>query len=106
MQGMLVAFMDPPADEDAFNAWYDEEHIRMLLAVPGWKRCRLFRQVEGDGPAFMAVHELESPRVFDHAAYERSISTPWRERIRSSVSVYERQLFRLWRGHEQLAAGV
>ena len=95
---LVVCMTPPPGGEDDFVAWYREEHIRMLLEVPGWKRCRLFRQVEGNGPAFMAVHELETPAVFDHAAYERSISTPWRERIRSSVLRYERNLFKLWRG--------
>jgi hypothetical protein len=94
----LTVGMTPRAggDED-FVAWYREEHIDMLLDVPGWRRARLFRQVEGDGPAFMAVHELESPAVFDHSKYEKSISTPWRERIRSSVTRYERNLFKLLR---------
>ena len=58
---------------------------------------RLFQQVEGTGPAFMAVHELETPTVFEHPNYEKSISTPWRQRIRSSVSRYERNLFKRWR---------
>jgi len=69
----------------------------MLLEVPGWRRVRLFQQVEGNGPAFMAVHELETPDVFEHPNYARSIGTPWRQRIRSSVSRYERNLFKLWR---------
>ena len=101
---LIVCMTPPPGGEDDFVAWYREEHIRMLLEVPGWKRCRVFRQVEGNGPAFMAVHELETPAVFDHAAYERSISTPWRERIRSSVLRYERNLFKLWRSHADLKA--
>ncbi len=70
----------------------------MLLEVPGWRRVRLFQQVEGDGPAFMAVHELESPAVFEHPNYEKSIATPWRNRIRGSVSRYERNLFKLLSG--------
>lgn len=94
----LIVCMTPPAGaEDDFVAWYREEHIRMLLAVPGWRRVRLFRQLEGNGPAFMAVHELESPAVFDRPEYEASISTPWRQRIRQSVLRYERNLFELWR---------
>jgi hypothetical protein len=96
----LVVCMSPPPEAGAeadFVAWYREEHIRMLLAVPGWRRIRLFQQVEGNGPTFMAVHELESPAVFEHPNYEKSISTPWRQRIRSSVSRYERNLFKLLR---------
>jgi hypothetical protein len=65
--------------------------------VPGWRRVRLCQQVEGSGPAFRAVHELETPTVFEHPNYEKSISTPWRQRIRSSVSRYERNLFKALR---------
>ena len=35
--GLLMAWMDvDPAHEDAFNLWYDSEHINRLLAVPGF----------------------------------------------------------------------
>ena len=92
----LVVCMSPaPGGESDFVEWYRQEHIRMLLEVPGWRRVRLFRQLEGSGPAFMAVHELENTQVFDHPAYEAAISTPWRQRIRASVSRYERDLFEL-----------
>lgn len=94
---LTVAMSPAPGGDEDFVAWYREEHIRMLLAVPGWRRVRLFQQVEGDGPAFMAVHELESPAVFEHPNYAASIGTPWRGRIRSSVSRYERNLFKLLR---------
>jgi hypothetical protein len=94
----LVVCMTPPqSGEDDFVDWYRREHIGMLLEVPGWRRVRLFQQVEGNGPAFMAVHELETPDVFEHPNYDKSIGTPWRQRIRSSVSRYERNLFKLWR---------
>jgi hypothetical protein len=94
----LVVCMTPPADaEDDFVAWYREEHIPMLLEVPGWRRSRLFRQVDGAGPAFMAFHEIESPAVFEESSYTAAIGTPWRDRIRSSVARYERDLFQLWR---------
>jgi hypothetical protein len=95
---LIVCMTPPPGGEDDFVDWYRQEHIRMLLAVPGWRRVRLFRQIEGNGPAFMAVHELETLSVFDHRRYEESISTPWRQRIRESVLRYERDLFALWRG--------
>jgi hypothetical protein len=92
----MTVCMSPPAHGFAdFADWYRQEHIGMLLEVPGWRRVRLFRQVVGDGPSFMAVHELETLDVFDHPNYTAAISTPWRARIRSSVSRYERSLFRL-----------
>jgi hypothetical protein len=94
---LIVCMTPPDGAEDDFVAWYREEHIRMLLDVPGWRRVRLFRQLEGSGPAFMALHELESPAVFEQPEYTASISTPWRQRIRNSVLRYERNLFELWR---------
>lgn len=93
---LIVCMTPPAAAEDDFVAWYRQEHIRMLLEVPGWRRVRLFRQQEGSGPTFMAVHALESPDVFDRPEYTASISTPWRQRIRSSVLRYERNLFKRW----------
>jgi len=94
----LIVCMTPPSGSELdFVSWYREEHIRMLLDVPGWRRVRLFEQIEGQGPAFMAVHELETPGVFEHPNYEKSIATPWRQRIRSSVSRYERNLFKALR---------
>jgi len=95
---LTVAMSPAPGADEDFVAWNAREHIRMLLDVPGWRRVRLFQQVEGEGPAFMAVHELESPAVFDHANYHAAIGTPWRARIRTSVSRYERNLFKLHRG--------
>jgi len=94
---LIVCMTPAEKGEDDFVDWYRQEHIGMLLDVPGWRRVRLFQQVEGNGPAFMAVHELESPDVFEHPNYHKSIGTPWRQRIRSSVSRYERNLFKLWR---------
>jgi hypothetical protein len=92
---LTVAMSPAPGGDEDFVAWYHDEHVRTLLAVPGWRRVRLFQQVEGDGPAFMAVHELESPAVFEHENYHKSIGTPWRARIRTSVTRYERSLFNL-----------
>jgi len=94
---LLVCMTPAEGGEADFIAWYRDEHIPLLLAVPGWRRSRLYRQVEGNGPAFMAVHELESPDVFDHPEYPKAINTPWRERIRQSVQRRERHLFALWR---------
>ena len=94
---MLVCMTPPAGGEDDFVAWYRQEHIPLLLRVPGWRRVRLFRQVEGSGPAFMAVHELESVDVFETPAHEAATATPWRKRIRETATRYERNVFALWR---------
>ncbi|MBV9174790.1 MAG: hypothetical protein JOZ81_32410 [Chloroflexi bacterium] len=92
---MTVSLQPPDGGEDDLVAWYRQEHMPMLLAVPGWRRVRLFEQVDGTGPRFTAVHELESPAVFETAEYRAAISTPWRNRIIDSVSRRERRIFKL-----------
>ena len=32
----------------------------MLMEAKGWRRIRRYEQVEGNGPRFMALHELDS----------------------------------------------
>jgi hypothetical protein len=91
----LSVAMDPAVDGAAdYLAWYAEEHIPMLLEVPGWRRVRVFEQVDGNGPRFLALHELESPAVFDEKAYKEATSTPWRDRVIAGVTRRERSLFK------------
>jgi hypothetical protein len=91
----LSVAMDPASGADAdYLAWYAEEHIPMLLEVPGWRRVRVFEQVDGNGPRFMALHELDSPAVFDEEAYRKATSTPWRDRVVEGVTRRERGLFK------------
>jgi hypothetical protein len=90
----LSVAMEPAAGgEQDYLAWYADEHIPLLLEVPGWRRIRVFEQVDGSGPHYMALHELESPAVFETEPYRKATSTPWRERIASSVTRRERYLF-------------
>jgi hypothetical protein len=93
---MTVSLQPPDGTDDDLVAWYREEHIPMLLEVPGWRRIRLCQQVEGNGPRFTAVHELESPAVFETESYRKATSTQWRNRIIGSVLRRERHLFKLF----------
>jgi hypothetical protein len=87
---MSVA-LEPPADAvDDFHAWYREEHSPMLMEAKGWRRIRRYEQVEGNGPRFMALHELDSLDGFETKAYEAALSTPWRIRVTTSVARRER----------------
>src|ERR1051325_11526081 len=76
MQGLLVAFSNPPADEDAFNAWYDEEHVPLRRAVPGFLSGRRYKASGDDaGPRYAALYELASVAVLESEPYLRL----WRE---------------------------
>jgi hypothetical protein len=95
---MSVALEPTPESVDDFHAWYREEHSPMLMKADGWRRIRRYEQVEGDGPRFMALHELESLGGFETDAYRAAVSTPWRERVIGAVVRRERLRFRLLRG--------
>jgi hypothetical protein len=90
---LAVALSVPASAEADLAAWYADEHIPMLLAVPGWRRVRRFRRVEGSAPDFLALHELAGPGVFTEDGYRAAISTPCRTRIASSALRRERRVF-------------
>jgi hypothetical protein len=102
---LSVALSVPAGGEEDLQAWYTDEHIPMLLQVPGWLRIRRFRLVRGmDGPApeFLSVHDLAGPQVLEEPGYRAAISTPWRDRVVASALQRERRVFGF---RNSLAAG-
>jgi hypothetical protein len=95
---LSVALSVPAGSEDDLAAWYTEEHIPMLLKVPGWRRIRRFRLVramDAPGPEFLSVHELAGPEVLEDPGYRAAVSTPWRDRVVASALRRERRVFGL-----------
>lgn len=80
-------------DESGLDAWYRDEHVPLLLAIPGWRRTRRYRLVEGSGPALLAFHEIDGVELFDTAAYREATSTPRRAAVMRRVTVRERRVF-------------
>ena len=63
--GLLLVMMDiAPEREEEFNRWYNEEHVPERLAIPGFKRARRFKALEGS-PKYLALYELESPEALE-----------------------------------------
>jgi hypothetical protein len=103
---VLAVSMSVPADRaDDVAAWYAEEHIPMLLAVPGWRRVRRFRLTGGTGPAYLSLSEVASTAVFDEDSYRAVLSTPWMKRVVASAIGRERRLFGFHRSFGGLTAG-
>jgi hypothetical protein len=94
---MAVSMSVPESGVADMEAWYVEEHIPMLLAVPGWRRSRRYRLASGDGPAYLSLHEIDSLAAFEEPGYKAAISTPWRDRIVGSAIGRERRVFELHR---------
>ena len=95
---MLAVAMDPdPEHVDDFNAWYRDEHMPMLLSVPGWLRVCRYEQVEGTGPRFLALHDIQSLDVFEQPEYASAVNTPWRDRVMGHITRRERHVFSFYR---------
>ncbi len=79
--GLMMVWMDVPADkEEEFNHWYNEEHLRELLAIPGVLNAARYEAVSS-GPKHLACYELESTAVVETNAFTRRQPTEWAQRI-------------------------
>jgi len=92
---LAVSLSVPPGLEDDLAAWYADEHIPMLLAVPGWQRIRRYRLTGGTAPAYLSLHTLSGMSVFEEDSYRAAVSTPWMKRVVESAIGRERRVFGL-----------
>lgn len=81
---LFVIGFDVPVDaRDDLDAWYEQEHINLLLQIPGWLRVRRYRLDEsqdGQRLTHLALHDLRGPDVFN-APERAALATPWRDRL-------------------------
>ncbi|MFI6956561.1 EthD domain-containing protein [Nocardia sp. NPDC050408] len=82
----VVAFGVPETDRAEFEGWYEEEHVPLLMEVPGWLRVRRYLVRPGfDGPVWshLALHEIASPEVLDAPERDAARNTPRRDALAS-----------------------
>jgi hypothetical protein len=71
--GLLMAWMDiDPAEEDAFNRWYDEQQVARMLAIPGILSAARYVALRG-APKYLAMYELEDHLVLRSTAFLGSV---------------------------------
>lgn len=71
-----------PADFfNEFDAWFSYEHMPLLLEEPTWYGCDFFRGLAPSMHTFAALHYLE-PGALTSQARDRSIATPWWNRLK------------------------
>ena len=83
--GVLLNAMNvAPEAEAEFNAWYDEEHIPALAAVPGTLSARRFKADGSTGGThrYVALYHLASPDVANSDAWKKAVDTPWSAKMR------------------------
>ena len=90
---LAVSMSVHPGMDADLAAWYADEHIPMLLAVPGWRRVRRFRLIAGTAPAYLALHALTTMAALEEPGFRAAVTTPWRNRIAESVIAREQRVF-------------
>lgn len=75
-----------PADfRGEFLAWYQVEHLPLLLECPAWEGCRFVEQPVALGCQFHALHQLGSREALESEARRRSRATPWFRRLQAQA---------------------
>ena len=93
-RGLLLTLTEPPpAMEEEFNAWYDDEHLPERLAIPGFRSARRWvADVEPGEGKYLATYELDSLAVLESPAYLARFhnQTPWSRRCLGKAVVFKR----------------
>ena len=91
-QAVLAVWNDiDPATEAAYNAWYQREHVLERLAVPGMRRARRYRAVEGS-PRYAAFYEAVTLDVLTSGAYRAQLANPteWTRQAMRGIRLMQR----------------
>jgi hypothetical protein len=85
-----------PEHEAELNAWYAEEHLPRLGAVPGVLSARRFAAVDASTtPRYLAAYRLTARPVFESPAWLEARQTPWTLRARGFFRNARRTMRRL-----------
>ena len=80
----VVAFNVPEEHRVEFDGWYEEEHVPLLMKVPGWLRVRRYLVrpgFAGQAWSHLALHEIASPEVLDAPERAAARDTPRRDAL-------------------------
>ena len=99
-QGLITVWLNVgPEHEEEFNDWYDLEHLRQVVALPGFVRAR--RYSAEDAPLkYLAWYETADERVESGPDFQGIVEKPtaWSRRMRKLYGESrERMNFRLMR---------
>ncbi len=96
--------------DEEFERWYEEEHIGLLSAVPGWLRSTRWKLQDVKGanmkeidtaniPRFLAIHEWEDDSFLKTVEMKKATSTEWRTKVMDRIDgvAEERRHWGLWK---------
>ena len=78
-----VFFTVPKSSTDLFDAWYEEDHIPILMECEDWLMVRRFDIVSGDPENYthMALHYLRDLSALNSPARAKARATNWRAKL-------------------------
>lgn len=91
---MLFAMNVLPEVEADFNAWFDDEHIPNLAAVPGVLAARRFKITSGTHQ-YLVLYHLKTPEVQATKEWKQGGASPWTDRMKPHFLAPERNPLRL-----------
>jgi pimeloyl-ACP methyl ester carboxylesterase len=105
-----VSIIVKEEDLEAFDKWYEEEHVGMLSKIPGWLRTRRFRMLVGGAVKGMppqgqveclAIHDFEEKNGLGGPEHQEATNTPWRKETMEKIVFREK---REWAHHLTFSA--
>lgn len=92
-QGFLAIWSDVPAERETdYLHWMTREHAQERLAIPGFRKVRLFRDINTEFRRFFILYTLDHPEVMASTAYLARLNspTPWSRRIMPMLTNFRR----------------
>lgn len=95
---LYAVWFQVPEDRCAdFDAWYEQDHVPLLMESPDWLMVRRFRITDGEPLPYnrLALHYLADRAALSSPAREKARATPWRGRLaaepwfKGTYSVFE-----------------
>jgi antibiotic biosynthesis monooxygenase (ABM) superfamily enzyme len=91
---LYMVMMDvEPEKEAEFNDLYNEEHLPMLLAVPGVVSAARYRTSSEGFPKYMAVYGLDNPDVPNSEAWKAAAGTGQFPQVAGAHAKNRRRVF-------------
>jgi len=86
-RGTMAYLLKYPVPDDfrwEFEAWFQHEHMPMLHEEPSWHSCDFLHALRPSAYSYAAIHYLE-PQALVSAARDRSVATPWWNRLKRNA---------------------
>lgn len=97
-----VWFTVPAERLGAFDDWYNQDHVPLIMKCDDWRMVRRFEVISGEPKPYnrLALHYLRNASALDSPERAQARATPWRARLageswfKGDYSVFNRHALR------------